>query len=52
MEMVECPLGDEEEDKVDSHRWCEAVDVAASGFRDGQACMTRFLSIKTTKLYI
>jgi hypothetical protein len=33
MKMVECPLRDEEEDKVDSHRWGEAVDVAASGFR-------------------
>src|SRR5258708_33058080 len=32
MEMVECPLGEKEKDQVESHRRCEAVDVAASGF--------------------
>ena len=35
MDMVECPLRDEEKDKVDSHRRCEAVDVAAAGFGQG-----------------
>ena len=35
VDVVERPLRNKEKDKVDSHRRCEAVDVAASGFGHG-----------------